>query len=1050
MASQRRVEARRPAEARLGQAYGNLPMSFEANSGQLDSRVKFFARGEGYALFLTQAEAVLTLQIAGSALRNAGSRKAINSYPGPQSAIMNSRACALRMKFAGAKSAPRLAGEGELEGKSNYFIGRDPRKWRTGVATYKSVRYYDLYPGIDLLYYGNQRQLEYDFIVAPGADPKAARVSFEGADRLEIDAKGELVIHTEAGEVRQPKPFAYQQSDGVKAEVACRYRLEGRREVAFDLGRYDSGSELVIDPVLSYDAYLGGSLFDTVAGIAVDAAGSVYVAGTATSADFPVTPGAIQSTLRCARENCTNVFVAKLNAAGTALDYSTYLGGNWFDQGLGITVDSSGSAYVTGSTGSSDFPITPGAYQTVFKSFGDVFVAKLNHSGTALVYSTYLGGNNGERGQAIAIDSSGNACVAGDTFSRDFPTTANALQPVYIPSSCIRGDGISDCSKGFVTKLNADGTDVVFSTYLSGSSEDRCRGVAVDDADNIYVTGYTASADFPTTPGAFLVKANIFSSFVDDGFVTKLDPAGSAFVYSTFIGGSGRDSAHAIAVDSSGNAYVTGSTSSTDFPVTPGSAQTANGSATAFKSTDGAGMWSASNLGIRSDSSVNKLVIDPVNPATLYAGTIMGFFKSTDAGSHWIVATLVDFGVASLVNISVSAIAIDPKNTSTLYVAGRAGFFPGNHLHKSTDGGNTWTRTSLTQRRSFTAINSIAIDPENTSTIYVATGQGFGGDVDSAMFKSTDGGLTWDAASKGLPSHFIRVDAVAINPVNTSTLYATVDQVYKSTNGGKKWKATGSGPGSGPVLVIDPLNPSTIYAGGATLYKSTNGGKKWRVANTGIPAGSHITALVIDPTNSSILYAGTISSGIFKSADGGKNWRRANNGLTSTFVVSLAIDPKSPATVYAGTSLSGDDAFVTKLDPAGSALVHSTYLGGNIHDQGNAIAIDAAGNAYVTGHTTSNNFPTVNGFQGIRGGGSGGTAGGFVAKLIASGSAFAFSTYLGGGAFNSGKGIAVDSFGSIYATGDTVLGELFPVGTPNQVRFGRKGDSDVYIVKIIE
>ncbi|HEV2349102.1 MAG TPA: SBBP repeat-containing protein [Terriglobia bacterium] len=464
----------------------------------------------------------------------------------------------LRMKLVGANAEASVTGADELPGKSNYFVGNDPKKWRTNVPNYAKVRYRDVYPGVDLVYYGNQGQLEHDFVVSPGSDPKVIRLAISGARKFDLDQNGDLKLGVPGGDVTLKRPHVYQDVEGVRREIRASYVLMNRREFGFRLGGYDSKQPLVIDPVLIYSTYLGGSGLDVGNAIAVDSFGNVYVAGSTESANFPTTAGAFQTTYG---GGVQSAFVSKLNPAGSALVYSTYLGGSNQDVIASIAVDSLGNAYVTGSTYSSDFPTTTGAFQAAFGGGTDAFVTKLSLDGSALVYSTYLGGNSYDLGNGIAVDSFGSVYVTGYAESANFPTTAGAFQTTF-------GGGVSNA---FVTKLNPTGSALVYSTYLGGSNIDRGDRIALDSSGNAYVTGDAESTNFPTTAGAFQTT---FGGGVQDAFVTKLNPAGSALVYSTYLGGSGRDVGLGIAVDSIGNAYVTGYTESTDFPTTTGAFQT--------------------------------------------------------------------------------------------------------------------------------------------------------------------------------------------------------------------------------------------------------------------------------------------------------------------------------------------------------------------------------------------------------------------------------------------------------------------------------------------
>src|SRR5438876_1017497 len=417
-------------EARVSETYGKLPLHFEANRGQTHEDVRFLARGPGYSLFLTPTGAALTLTKQVSPARKPAAHG--KSKPrGPATGTV------LRMTFAGANPDPRVTGLEELPGKANYFIGNDPAKWRTSVPTYAKVRYADLYPRIDLLYYGNQRQLEYDLVVRPGADPTRIVLDIQGAERLQVDAQGDLVLHTSVGPIRQRKPVIHQELDGVRKDIPGGYVLKGEHQVGFKVAAYDASQALVIDPVLSYSTYLGGSgaIGDYGAGIAVDASGNAYVTGGTSSSDFPTTAGAFQTTFGGDVFGGGDAFVTKLNPTGSALVYSTYLGGSGHEAGHGIAVDAAGNAYMTGYTSSTNVPTTPAAIQTTYSegglySGGDAFVTKLNAAGSALVYSTYLGGRGTDMGRAIALQYP-NVYVTGHTESYDFPTTTGAFQTMH-------------------------------------------------------------------------------------------------------------------------------------------------------------------------------------------------------------------------------------------------------------------------------------------------------------------------------------------------------------------------------------------------------------------------------------------------------------------------------------------------------------------------------------------------------------------------------------------------------------------------------------------
>jgi hypothetical protein len=505
------AEVSKATNHKILENYGKLPLSFEANQGQSDAQVKFLSRGRRHTLFLTSTDAVLVLN---------KSEQSGNGKPEGKEKVTQT---VLRMTLIGANPKPSVAGLEELPGKANYFIGNDPKKWHTNVPTYAKVIYKDVYPGIDLIYYGNQSQLEYDFVVSPGADPKAIKLAFEGTEKIEVDAQGDLILQTAGGQInfKMHKPLAYQVVNGVRKEISGSYVLNSKsaiknptsRSVSFQVATYDRSRPLVIDPVLSYSTYLGGSGIDQgeLHGIAVDALGNAYVTGTTSSTNFPTTIGAFQTTFG---GGGLDAFVTKINPTGSGLVYSTYLGGSGDDDGSGIAVDALGNAYVAGTTSSTNFPTTPGAFQTTVGGFEDAFVTKLNPTGSGLVYSTYLGGSGQDFGRGVALDSAGSAYVTGFTRSTNFPTTIGAFQTTF-------GGGFGDA---FVTKINPSGTGLVYSTYLGGSGDDGGGGIAVDSMPNpnAYVTGTTSSINFPTTPGAFQTT---FGGGPRDAFVTKIATA---------------------------------------------------------------------------------------------------------------------------------------------------------------------------------------------------------------------------------------------------------------------------------------------------------------------------------------------------------------------------------------------------------------------------------------------------------------------------------------------------------------------------------------------
>ncbi|MDQ3181351.1 MAG: SBBP repeat-containing protein, partial [Acidobacteriota bacterium] len=533
-------EADEAIQAQASDAYGKLPLSFELNQGQTDEQVKFLSQGSGYSVFLNSGEVVTRLRKSVIDEKSAKSLK--------QEAAKDA---VLGMKFVGGNPQPIVAGVDELPGKVNYFIGNDPKKWNTEIPTFAKVKYTDVYPNIDAVFYGNQKNLEFDFIVAPGADPKTIELTFETADKFEISDNGELVLNIADDKLHLNKPVIYQEIDGKRQFVTGGYVLNPKSEtgnpklqtVGFRVDDYDVAKPLIIDPILAYSTYFGSN--GSGEAVAVDSAGHAFVTGTTGSINFP-----------------GDVFVTKFYGDGSALAYTTYFGGSDIETGFGIAVDNAGNAYLTGVTYSLDFP-TLNAVQTIRSGTTDAFITKLNATGSSLVFSTYLGGGFSENINegGIAIDTATNVYVTGRTESSNFPTTPGAFQTTF-------GGGSGDT---FVVKLNASGSNLAYSTFLGGNSgESSGSAIEVDMKGNAYVTGGTSSANFPTTPGAF--QPNLTG--ISDAYAAKLNPSGSALVYATFLGGQGSDFGEGIAVDVNNQAYITGGTNSTNFPTTPGAFQT--------------------------------------------------------------------------------------------------------------------------------------------------------------------------------------------------------------------------------------------------------------------------------------------------------------------------------------------------------------------------------------------------------------------------------------------------------------------------------------------
>jgi hypothetical protein len=895
------------SKPQLAESYPKLPLAFTPNGGVMDGAAGFSSRGPGYSLFLEPGEAVLELSQAAPDL----SAEATPSSPkfggdnraqqlaylhsaqkqmaregiarwksaGRQRWLQEQKNFELRLRLLGASMQAHISGAAQLGSISNYFLGNDPSKWHTRVPNYAQVRYQNVWPGVDLVYYGNQQQLEHDFILAPGADPAVIQLAAAGARKVTMDADGDVVLQVGDGEVRLKKPLIYQQRNGKRQEVVGHYVLSKDQRISFAVGKFDRTRALVIDPVLSYATYLGGSNIDEAGSVAAHAQGNLYVYGDTLSGNFPTTSGSYSTSCKSDGQ-C---------AAGT---------------------------------------------------LHDIFVSKLNPLGTALIYSTYLGGSgDDEAGFSMAVDSSGDA----------------------------------------------------------------------------YVTGLTSSVDFPTVNPV----QGTFGGGIYDAFVSKLNPTGSALVYSTHLGGGGYDFGDGIAVDTAGNAYVSGYTESTNFPIL--SSLTPMPSSGLSSSTDAGGAWTAASGLLTQD--VLSLAISASGPSTIYAGG-EGVYKSADGGITW---TDISGGLPPAVGDHM--LAVDPTTSATVYVEETS--ISGIQFFQSTDAGGTWNSISSGlpgMSTGFYASSSfIVTDPVSSGTLYVGlVGSNSQGMSSSGVFKSTNGGGTWEEMDSGTNTSFYSYN-LAIASGSPETLYLQDDYaLYTSTNGGASWTLVSepflpSGSSLIP-LIVDPAAPATLY----TLYadfailQSTDGGVTFNPVYSGPGTPQSLAAAATLPTT---IYAGLQGEingggGVLQSTNGGITWNPVNTGLQNLNVEALAANPAVPSTIYGGTSLG--TGFVAKLNPSGSGLVYSSYLSGNSYTNAEAPAVDASGNAYVTGLTEATNFPVTTGaVQPACDTNFNICISGYVSKINPTGSAFVYSTYLGGSFNTQPFEVSMDAAGDAYVTGYT-------------------------------
>ena len=955
------LQGQKPAQS----ASANLPLSFE-REGEGPSE-RYVAQGQGYAIGLDKGRA--TIGLSGKLLS---------------------------VDFAGGREAAATP-EDQLPGKVNRYTSGDPHQWRTGLPTFGKVAYKDVYPGIDVVYYGNQKQLEFDFVVQPGTDPRAIRMKIGGARKLAIDGSGALVVDGNSG-LKIALPAVYQETNGARKKIAGRYELRANNEVAFALDSWDRTKPLVIDPTLVYSGMIGGGTnASTGYGIALDSNGNIYLAGNTYATDFP-TLSAAQGGASLSGDG----FVMKINAAGTALLYSTYLGGSGYDALQAIAVDSTGAAWVSGQTQSSDFPLM-NPVQSSYGGNTDAVAAKLSSTGT-LQFSTYLGGNGYDNAHGVAVDSSNNAYVAGETMSPSFPTTAGAL--LTTPAGQ---------ENAFVVKFNSSATRV-YSTLAGGASYDGAYAVAADSAGDAYITGYTYSSSFAGAPGAGLQTQN---GGGEDAFVAKLNPGGTALLYFTFLGGAGTDEGAAITVDSQNNAYLAGSTTSNGL-ATEGAAQTAPASGydgfiaklnsagssltyltylggtrqdyitglgvdssgnayvggytdsnvfpsvaalqpnfpgnptSLFQTMNNGGSWNGFDAAV--NGAVLDISADPVTSGIIVAASENGIFRTTNSGASWTQSLALSY---------VVSLARSPATTTTIYALSP------NNVYSSTDNGATWQFQGTLSNGNF---EGLVADTSTATTVYAYS-------QDTGVYVSTNGGATWSAANSGLPS----TSVAAMVAASDGSLYASVpgSGIYKSANRGTSWTAVNTGLPAGASFYAHSLAVSgtTIYAGSGTLYQTTNGGTSWSATTGAVPNGAY--AIGVSPSNALLVYATASGGAVYISSDGGTTWNLVSSGISNlTQITEFAFDPLNANHAFLVAPVS-QVGFIAQLNPAGSAIGYATWFGaagGNSYTNINALAANANGDVFITGYTSSDTggaFPaTTSAFDA-------GTFGAFVARVSA-------------------------------------------------------------------
>ncbi len=1006
-------------------------MSFEPNVGQSDRAVKYLARGAGYTVLLLEDEAVL-------ALRPDGGRQGRAAKAAPAPAM-------LRMHWKGGRRSRPVATD-RLPGVANYLTGPDPTKWHTDVPTFAKVRYDDVYAGIDMVFYGTQGEMEYDFVVEPGASPAAIRLTVDGAASRRVDADGNLVLRLPDGkEIVQRRPVLYQQRGGAKAPVEGAYAMLGNGEIGFTVGAYDKAAPLVIDPVIAYSTYIGGkasSMYyndeEATSVVAVDGAGATYVAGYTRTLDLvgtsssPLQPEAYGS----------DMYIMKIDPTGATLEYSTYLGGIGAEYPYGIAVDSQGSVFVAGQTTSPDFPgASASPIGPTLSGTYDAILTRIAPDGGSIGFSTYLGGSDYDEARGVAIDATGRVVVLGVTSSYDIAMVGSApAQPFF-------GGGLDL----FVTAVAADGSAILASTYYGGSGYDiEGAALALDASGDVYLTGTTDSFDLPGAASSPIqpTPANPFAN----AYVARLGAGLDSVVYATYLSSpSGPVRARSIAVDAQGRAFIAGDTFAFDYPVTPNALQPViGGFLDAFVTGvehDGSAVVYSSFLGGTGEEFCTDIAINAAGVACVVGQTnsfdlpgvgptsaqpfgygndaFLATFNVTDFSAGW--STYVGgFGADSIFGVELDAggNAYAVGQTSSFGLLGTSpssiqpeisGAYDGFAIKIAATGDTVAYSTYLggrTTPATYDTANAIALD--GSGAIYIA------GHTDAVDYPVV-------GAYQSFGGYSVDGFVTKMNPQGTALVYSTylgggaddylyaiaVDTAGNAYVAGETQSSGFPGTSSSPIQptfrggVSDGFVTKLAASGSALVYSTYLGGN----------SSEGIGDLRVDATGAVYVVGNTTSANF----------------------------PVTAGVVKASKPGLDEDAFVSKINPQGTALVYSTFLGGSSSDRGTGIAVDAAGRAFVTGYTLSTNFPGTSGSP-IQPTNRGGYDG-FLAALAPSAASLAFATYLGGTSTDIPSGVTLDAAGNAYVAG-TTSSNAFPGAATSTIQPTPHGNNDAFLTKI--
>ena len=976
--------SRTPAPYRPAAGPGSIPMFFEQNVGQTDERVRFVGRGPAYSVLVTDSEAVLKFAPAGPDERGAD----------------------VRMAWVGADASARVVAADPLPGKSNYMLGNDPAAWKTDIPTFGKVKHEEVYPGVDLEFYGKGGLLEYDVVVKPGGDPDNVRLRFTGAERISIDeVSGDLVLNVEGGEIRHQKASVYQPTSAGRRLVGAQYSVTPRGEVAIELGDYDPTQTVVIDPVVTFVQYVGGSQSeDVVTGVDVDVSGGMYVTGRTRSFDLSPLHLSFDSTFN----GLVDAFVMKFDSATGSVVYSSYLGSPGNDSGYNVAVDSQGAAYVTGFTDSAMFPTTPGAYRQTYSGNTDGFVCKLATNGASLEYSTLFGGAGSDTPFDITVDGMGLATVVGQTTSSDLETVGGTFDSVL--------NGSSD---GFALKLSATGGSLVQATYIGGTGPDLAKAASLTVDGDIVIVGDTSSSNFPTSAGVF---DTTLEGTQPEGFVTKLSASLNNLTYSTFVGRAGDDRLFDVVVSATGQASFVGWTSSSDLPVTPNAPQPIYGGGgerdgiVGRISPDGTVMEFLTYQGGLELDFCESMTMDPTG-AVYVTGTTRSAGFPTTAGAYDISLSGISDGFVAKYSASgqlsfstliggngfESPHGIGIGAMGRILIAGETASadYPTSSTGRPPDGfdgfvtalapdGSTIVHSTLVGgaiRQSggtFDSVKGVVSAPDGSTYLAGATV--------SVNFPTTVGGID-PVTDPGVNALLVHLDgsglAILSSTVFGGRMAETADGIARASDG------------------------DVILAGSTTSddFPTTPG----CVDSTFNSPGLNDVFVVRLSPDCAVLRYGTYLGGA--EHDYGTSVTVDSTGAAFVTGTTTSVDyPTTPGAFDTVQSVDNPDAYVSRLDATGSTLLYSTFIGGSLSEDGTAIAVDGLNRATVTGTTNSVDFPTTSGaFSTVHNG----QVDLFVTRLAESGATAVFSTFLGGTGGEQAGGIVIDSVGNVVVSGAT-------------------------------